>query len=123
MSVNKLILKQLEQVKNAKVEAYDPIKHSYLIKKHQEIVFDVNHVYIVELNDSLVHPSQDDLLVSNWNNGTHPVQKYMKLEVTKKLAKMIYVYGVYYNIETNVESSDEWDGWLPQESLVIIKEV
>ena len=121
MSVNKLILKQLEEVRVANVSEYDELHHAFHIKKYQEPTFEQNKLYIAKLDEHLLSADGNTLLVSNWNNGKFPTHQYVKFAVHKKIAKMIYVYGVYYDIENKKDLEDEWVGWLPIEQLEIIE--
>ena len=106
----------------AKVE-YDEAHHTFHIKKFEEHEIEVNKFYIFKLNKSLLNANSNPLLVSNWNNGKYPTQEYVKCIINKKIAKMIYVYGVYYDNEHQVESEEEWVGWLPIDQLEVIKEL
>ena len=123
MAVNKLILKQLEDVHVAKIGEYDELHHTFHIKKFQEQVFEQNKLYVLKLHKSLLNSTDNALLVSNWNNGAYPKHEYVKCVVTKKIAKMIYVYGVYYDNEQQLDLEEEWIGWLPTEQIEVIKEI
>lgn len=121
--INKLILKQLDKVEVAKVEEYDELHHTFHIKKHQEQTFEQGKYYIIKLDKHLLNATDNSLLVSNWNNGKFPTYEYVKCVVTKQVAKMIYVYGMYYNIESKQPIDEEWIGWLPIDQVEILEEV
>ena len=120
--INKLIKEQLDKVKEAKIDEYDSLHHTFHIKKYKEKTFEYNVLYIVRLDDHLLNATDNVALVSNWNNGKYPTHKYLKFAVNKKLAKMINVYGVYYDIDGDCDLSEDFEGWLPVEQLEIIKE-
>ncbi len=117
MAINKLIQKELEKVKIAKIGPYDQFKHSFHIEKFKEKTFELNHEYLIKLDNSLLNATSNDLLVNNWNNGKYPLFPYMKAVPVKKIGKMLYFYGVYYNIDTKQETQEEWVGWLPIENI------
>jgi len=120
--INKLILKQLEQVHEAEVGEYDSLHHTFHIKKHVEKTFEYNILYIVKLDKHLLNATDNELLVSNWNGGKYPLHEYLKFAVSKKVGKMIYVYGVYYDIINKCDMKEDFEGWLPSEQLEIIEE-
>lgn len=121
MSVNKLILKQLEKVKDAKVSPYDEIRHSYYIKKFKEINFEVHHCYLVRINDALLNST--NIIASNYNNGSYPEYNYMKIDVSKRVGNMIYVDGIYYDNESKQDINTMWSGWLPITEIELIEEL
>lgn len=123
MSINKLILKELEKVQVAKVGEYDYCRRCFTITKYQPPSFSMNGLYIVELDSHLLNATDNEVLVCNWNAGRYPTQKYMKIKITKTLGKMMYVYGVYYDVNTQTELDEDWDGWLPTEQVKILREV
>ena len=120
--INKLILNQLEQVKEADIGEYDSLHHTFHIKKHVEKSFEYNTLYLVKLDKHLLNATDNDLLVSNWNNGKYPLHEYLKIAVSKKVGKMIYVYGVYHDIDSKCDTGEDFEGWLPTEQLEIIEE-
>ena len=120
--INKLILKQLEEVQEAEIGEYDKIHHTFHIKKHKDKTFEYNIMYLVKLDKHLLNAKDNDILVSNWNNGKYPTHEYLRFAVSKKVAKMLYVYGFYYDIENDCDMAEVFEGWLPQEQLQIIKE-
>lgn len=121
--INKLILKQLEQVQEADVGEYDKLHHTFHIKKKKEQIFEYNTMYLVKLDKHLLNATDNDILVSNWNNGNYPKHEYLKFAISKKVAKMLYVYGYYYDIENECDMAEDFEGWLPQEQLQVIKEM
>ena len=89
--MNKLIQKQIDKLTVAKVSSYDEVKHTFLFKKHIAKNFEVDGVYILKLSNSLMIPQNNEVLISNWNKGKHPLHQYMKVQVNKKLGNMIFV--------------------------------
>ena len=121
--MNRLIQKQLERLRVAKVDSFDELKNTFTFKRHSEREFKLNNVYIIKLSNQLINPQNNELLMSNWNSGKHPTHNYIKMQVQKKLGNMIFVCGAYYDIHTQDVMSEYWNGWLPEEQLEIIEEV
>ena len=59
----------------------------------------------------------------NWNHNTFPKEKYLKVDISKKLNNMIYVNSIGYNAEKDVDIDCCWSGWLPTSSIKLIKEL
>jgi len=121
MSINKLILKQLEKVQDAQISEYDVIKHCYYISKKKDIKYEVNHQYLIQLNRVVM--SKDTVWASNWNAGRYPTHEFMKIDVSKRLGDMIYVTGLYYNNETNEDINEMWEGWICTTEIHLVKEL
>lgn len=122
--INKLIQKELEKLQDAKIDSYDELKHTYHITlRNKQTNLELKHTYILEISDSLLNPSSDNLLVSNWNQGRHPTQKYVKGYVAKNLAQMFYIYCMYYNIEEDKELDEDYEGWFSLDSIKVVREV
>ena len=119
--INKLITKQLEGLKVAQIDEYDELHHTFHIKKYEEFKFEKGKCYVLKLDEHLLNATDNVLLVSNWNNGAFPTQQYLKCVVTKQVGKMIYVYGMYYNIESKQQLEEEWVGWLPIEQVKVLE--
>ncbi len=121
--INKIIQEQLEKT-SAPLGEYDIFKHQYLIHKYTEQTFEVDKYYLIELDATLLNLSGNEILVANWNKGTCPKYKYMKITVNKKLGKdMIYVDGIYYDYTKKEDIMEMWSGWLPITQIKIIEQL
>ena len=120
--INKLIKAQLEKLQEAKVEEYDFIHHTFHIKKHKEQEFKYNVKYLVELDETLLKPSVNDVLASNWNNGKRPTHKYLNFAISKKVGNMLYVYGFYYDKDNQIDLCEDFEGWLPIDRIKVLSE-
>ena len=47
----------------------------------------------------------------------------MKCEVLDRMGKLIKIYGVGFDLENNIDLNDVWEGWLPEASITVIKEL
>lgn len=121
MSINKLILEQLNK-SHVNYGEYDAIHHSFTIKKQEKIELQTSTIYVAKLDDSLLNANSNSTLVSNWNAGKFPTKPYLRFVISKKLGQMVYVLGVYYDINTKTDLDEEFEGWLPVAQLEIKEE-
>lgn len=121
--INEIIKDQLNKVEVAKVGPYDELKNQFIIPKHVEPVYEVNHCYLIQLDKSLTTSTGNAVLVANWNKGSYPLYDGMKISVNNKLGNMINVDGLYYNFTTNEDINIMWSGWLPVDLITMIKEI
>lgn len=120
--MNKILKQQLDKLKVAKVDSYNELTHTYVFKKHESATFKLDSVYLLRLDDKLLNPKYNDVLISNWNNGKYPTHTILKAQVSKKLGNMLFLCGVYCN-EDKEPINEFWNGWLPDDQLKIIEEV
>ena len=121
--INKIIQEQLNKLQVAKLGEYDHFKHMYVIPKYKEPHYDVDHCYLVCLDDTLLTATGNEMLVSNWNNGRYPVHKYMKIVVQQKLGDMIKIDGIYFDNIKHEDINEVWSGWLPIKLVTIVKDL
>lgn len=101
---------------------FDISDGTYFIKKYSQPVYLVDHCYIVQLFSELVNNATSNTAI-NWNSGSSPQTDYLKIFVSKKMGKMIYVDSIavdktFYNANGVV-----WSGWLPVDQLIQLVEV
>lgn len=117
-----LIKTQLDKLRVAKIDSYDEFKHCYHISKFKESVFELNHTYLIKLNDVLL--IEDNIYSLNMNNGNCPKYLYMKVCVNKVIGRdMIYVDGLYYDSDNDKDINEMWSGWLPTNEITLVKEL
>ena len=122
--MNSIIKSQLRSCKVADVPQFeDTTTMIHIPKGSTQSVspYQVGKCYIVELSDSVLNPSQDSILSTNWNNGTVPRYKYYKCEISAVLGKMVKIIGYGYDLQQNNDMPDMWEGWIPQQSIRIIQ--
>lgn len=124
--MNPIIKKQLDSCKVANIPSYS--EDDLLIKIPKGSIvevspYQVGKCYLVEIADFVINPSDGNTLASNWNKGTCPKNKYYKCEISKIVGKMICILGYGYNIETNQDTLDLWEGWVPQSGIKLLKEL
>jgi hypothetical protein len=121
--MNKLIKEELKKVSVADLSNNNPSKGEFYIPRIKKIKLEENMYYIIKLEDSLLNPSEMSTLASNWNKGTIPPSKYLKVDVSKILGKMIKINGIGYDYDTKKDLDVMWSGWLPIELLEILEKI
>lgn len=123
--MNKWIKKQLKLVKVADIPPYE--ENSLIIriprKKFQSISFQLNHFYLIELEDYILNPPPGFTLHENWNNNQVPKHKFYKCQCVQIMGKMIKILGVAFDYENRLDLEENWDGWLPTKSVRILREI
>jgi hypothetical protein len=76
-------------------------------------------VYVIEIEDFLLNPSQNLVLVNNWNAGQYPTHKRYKVEVLKKMNNMLKFNGIPIENDTEI-FNESFYGWLPDDGFKII---
>ena len=114
------IIKQLEKVTACEIN-FNIDDRVINIKKTIKITggaLKVGSSYIIELNDSVIHPSSNSTLASNWNKGVVPEYSTYVVEIEENKAKMIKVNGVALD-----NTKSQFCGWLPYDSFAVIQKV
>ena len=62
-------------------------------------------------------------MINNWNGGSFPKTRYLKIDINKKMNNMIKVVSVGYDLETRQDLDKYWSGWLCVDNLVIIEKI
>lgn len=124
--MNKVVKEQLGKCKVADIPAFDDTTTHIFIPKVSAGSINEYHLhkyFMVEIADYILNPSADFTLADNWNKGTKPPSKYMNVEIIQVMGKMIQISGVSYNPENPVALPTHWEGWIPQKSIKIIKQL
>jgi len=121
--MNKLIKDELKKVNVADISRYDATKKEFNIPKITDIKLEENSYYIIKLDDSLLEPGHMSTLSSNWNRGTLPPSKYLKVDVSKIMGKMIKINGIGYDQDKEQDLDVMWSGWLPIEQVEILEKI
>lgn len=118
-----LIESELAKVSVATVGPYDAESRTYFIPKHVDLSLEADNCYLIKVSEAVVAPKGNDMLSSNWNNGTHPACRFMKVDVTKLLGTMAQVNGVYYDNDAKADLNGMWSGWIPVDQIEIISKL
>ena len=118
--MNNLIEKELEKVERADLTNFDPETNTYHIPKRTDIRVLVDKCYLVYLTDSFF---ADTTLKVNWNNNSVPSYRYLKIDVSKVMSKMIKVVGIGYDFDKKQDISYFWSGWLSLDKIKILEEI
>lgn len=124
--MNKLIKKQLQNLKKCQLPPYNEDTYKIIIPKNsikKELGLEVDHCYQIEIEDYILNPSLDSSLSQNWNGGTVPPSKYMNICILQLMGKMIKVDGIEVDVATNSIKNNTWSGWLPRNAIKVRCEV
>lgn len=118
--VSKLIEQQLKKVQVADLNNYNADINTYFIKRKVGIKIEEDMGYIIHLKDSAF---TNNAIINNWNNGSFPKVRDLKIDVNKKMNNMIKVVSVGYDIETKQDLDRYWSGWLCIDNIDIIEKL
>ena len=121
--MNKLIKNELNKTSVADLSNYDKNKGEFLIPRIRKIRLEENSYYIIKLDTMLLNPGDMSVLSSNWNHGTFPPHKYLKVDVSKILGKMVKVNSIAYDYDNKQDLSSAWSGWLPIEQVEVLEKI
>jgi hypothetical protein len=121
--MNKIVEQQLNNVKIADLTNYNPDTNTYYIPRYNETKLEVDSCYIICLDDVLLKYDEDSTLISNWNRGTYPKSKYMKVDISKKVGDMVLVNGLGYDYNTKQDTNVLWNGWLPIKKIKVMEKL
>lgn len=122
--MNNIIKKQLEKVTATNIEFNDDTISIYIPKttSYNLTSLKKDNCYLIELDDSLLNPSSNSTLASNWNAGRIPEYKYYNAEINSILNKMVQVTAVPV-INGEAIYIKQFYGWLPFDQIKIIKQL
>ena len=121
--MNKYIEQALKSVKICDVPEFSESDTKIVIPKkavYTTSQMQVGTCYILELEDYLLRPSNTFNYHNDWNGGLIPTHKWYKCECINKVGNNIKISGVGYNRESNEDTMDMWEGWLPLKSIKVI---
>lgn len=121
--MNKIIKNQLDKVSVAKLPYYDDNTTSIIIPKLSTLYLKENCCYILKLDDIMLHPSENSVLVTNWNNNSIPTSRYYKADINQIMGKMVKITGLAYDFENKKDLSDIWVGWLVLDNIEILEKL
>ena len=121
--INKLIQKELEKVVIADISNYNPTTNQIIIPRFNQVLMKENEYYLIRIDDEILHPGNNSTLAINWNQGSVPTSKYMKVDVIKVMGKMIRVNGIGYDYENKRDKNEIWSGWLPITHIKVIEKI
>ena len=122
--MNPLIKAQLEKVRTVKLPVFDENTTEMIISKgskSDELFLEQDKCYLISVEDYILHPPEGFTLHTNWNNGKIPTHKFMKVDVSKIMGKMVKVNALGYDMKSQEDTTDMWDGWLPLKSITILE--
>lgn len=114
--------KQLERCSLANLNFYEEATHIYRIPKYKLPVYKINTCYLILVADYLIG-NTTTVLATNWNKGTAPQDKCLKIYVSQIKGKMIYVESLSYDLVKNQDINRNWSGWLSVDDLTQLTQI
>ena len=124
--MNPIVKQQLEKCRVANIPPFDDDTKEIVINKGNKFIaseYQVHKCYFVELEDYIINPPPDFTLAVNWNKGTVPPSKYMKVEIAQVMGKMIRIIGTGYDMINHVDMNVIWEGWVPGTSMKLLQKL
>lgn len=121
--ISKLIRKELTKAMVADLTHYDETKNEFIIPKFKQVKLNENEYYLLKLDDVLLREDGMEILINNWNKGSVPPFKYMKVGVDKVLGKMVLINGLGYDYVNNTDLDEMWAGWLPVTHVEVVSKL
>lgn len=122
--MNPLIKEQLKKINRVKVPSFDENTQTITLLKSDIQSTDSlqeDRCYLISVENYILNPPDGFTLHTNWNNNIVPKHKFMKIDVSKIMGKMVKVNSVGYDMKHQVDLTDVWSGWLPRKSITIIE--
>lgn len=118
--MNKIIEEQLKKVEVADLSDYNSLTGTYFIKKRVDVKIEEDKCYLIRLKPTAF---TNYAVLVNWNKGNNPIYEYMKIDVSKKMGKMIKVVGIKYDYANQKDDQGFWSGWLLIDDLEVISKL
>ena len=122
--MNPLIKTQLNKIRTVRLPEFDDNTTHLNIPMRTNsdpIVVEQDKCYIIQVEDYILNPPDGFTLHTNWNGNKIPKHKFMKVDVTKIMGKMIKVNSIGYDMFNGTNINDMWEGWLPEKSNTVIE--
>ena len=121
--MNPLIKVQLDKIRGVDLPPYDDNTLTINIERmsHSSNELKQDECYLISVEDYILNPPDGFTLHTNWNGNKIPKHKFMKVDVTKIMGKMIKVNSIGYDMFNNTNINDMWEGWLPEKSITVIE--
>ena len=118
--MNKVIKDQLEKVNYADLTNYDEKTNTYIIPKKLEIKVEEDSCYLIYIKPSA---AANSAVNTNWNQGNAPMYSHMKVDVSKRMGKMIKITGLQHDIGTGQDLPNFWNGWICLDDVEVLKKL
>jgi len=102
------------------------MNHLFIPKKQLNslIPLILDKYYIIEVSNYILNPPFQSTLVSNWNQGQIPKNKYLFGTPTKRLNDMVRWDCCGYDNVSKTHLTDTYtDLWLPETEFILMEKV
>lgn len=118
--MNKIIEDQLRKVEYADLSNFNPETNTYIIKKRVDLKIEEDGCYLIKLKSSAFN---NQGVIVNWNNNSMPEYDTLKVDVSKKMGKMIKIVGLGFDLATNTDTGKFWSGWLSEDDITVLRKL
>ena len=118
--MNKVIEDQLKKVEFADLSKFNSESNSYFIKKRVDIKIEEGSCYLIHIKPSI---KTNTLIATNWNGGSITTAQYMKVDISKKMSKMLKIVGVEFDPILNQDKSNFWSGWVSLDDIEVLQKL
>lgn len=122
--MNKVIKDQLSKVRSTTIN-YDNNSTDIFIPKMTRVIpqaLNVGDIYLIKVDDSVIHPASNSTLASNWNAGNIPKYSIYQAELVDKMGKMYKFNGIAVE-DGKPLYSENWFGWFPENGFYVINKL
>lgn len=127
--MNPVIKRELEKVRIPLPEYNDDTTLIKILQRSAESEVKMYPIvagkcYLIQIADYVLNEPPHFTLSANWNNGIIPKSRYLKVQITRVMGKMIQVDGSGYDVYNQLDTSDTYIGlWLPLGSIGVVAEL
>lgn len=121
--MNKFIRDQLLKCQVADIPEIKEGETSIIIPKSGgPLSLELNKTYLLELEDYIIHESENFNLSTNWNKGVIPKNKFLQAVYLGQQGKMMQFDAIGSNYDGTESYNDTYLGlWLPQKGFKIVR--
>ena len=116
--MDKIIKSELDKL-NITVEQ---AKETIFIPKVNRIKLNEDSFYFIRVLPQALNPSEDSLIVSNWNGGVKPTSEYYQVMLLNKVGDMIKVNGMSCD-SNKVITNRIFNGWFKLSDIEILEKL
>lgn len=122
--MNKVIKDQLSKVRSSNIQFDDNTTEIFIPKVTETVpqALNIGDIYLIRIDDSVLHPASNSTLASNWNAGKVPKYSTYQVEFIDKMSNMYKFNGIAIE-DGKPLYSENWFGWFPENGFKVISKV
>lgn len=122
--MNKVIKDQLSKVKSTDLKFDNDTTEIFIPQVTRVIpqMLNIGDVYLIKIEDNVLHPASNSTLASNWNAGKIPKYSTYQAELVDKMNNMYKFNGIAVD-NGELLYSENWYGWFPENGFCVINKL